>query len=363
FPDIPPFPSDVPTAPLLRISLAKLLQEDADELDRLWQACCDLGFFYIDLRSDGAANGHEGSAGSANVSINGTQLLRDADELFEVQKKFFELPVEEKLKYDFSEKGLYHGYKGYGATNIDIKGNKDRNEFYNISKDDIIGVTPPLPAPSALDPDRPLLRSFINNSHALTILVLSILNDRLSLPPNTLPSLHRLNAVAGDQVRFIRAPPQPPDDRKITLGEHTDFGSVTVLFNRVGGLQVRLPKYVQPILPASHNGADTADQENWAYVVPVAGHAIVNLGDAIVKFTAGLLRSNIHRVVNPPGAQADTTRYSLVYFSRPEDEVVLRTVGGSRLVEEQKERLGLEEGEGEGVTAKVWINRRAMARR
>ena len=36
----------------------------------------------------------------------------------------------------------------------------------------------------------------------------------------------------------------------------------------------------------------------------LAGHAIVNLGDAMVNFTNGLLRSNIHRVVSPPGEQA-----------------------------------------------------------
>ena len=48
----------------------------------------------------------------------------------------------------------------------------------------------------------------------------------------------------------------------------------------------------------------------------------MNLGDALVKFSAGVLRSNIHRVVPPPGVQGCETRYSLVYFSRPEDEVV-----------------------------------------
>ena len=57
FPDLPPFPEDVPMAPLLRISLSKLTQGDQEEVDKLWQACCELGFFYLDLR--GASNDRE----------------------------------------------------------------------------------------------------------------------------------------------------------------------------------------------------------------------------------------------------------------------------------------------------------------
>lgn len=57
FQDIPSFPDDVPTAPLLRLSLRKLLEGDTDEENNLWRACCDLGFvskptvtIHIDIR-------------------------------------------------------------------------------------------------------------------------------------------------------------------------------------------------------------------------------------------------------------------------------------------------------------------------
>lgn len=113
FPDVPPFPSDVPTCPLVRISLARLLHGDEEEEDRLWRACCELGFFYIDLRAvdpdvlDGGAVG--ANARQVEVHVDGEQLLEDADRLFEVQKGFFDLPVEEKVKYDFSGEGSYFG--------------------------------------------------------------------------------------------------------------------------------------------------------------------------------------------------------------------------------------------------------------
>jgi isopenicillin N synthase-like dioxygenase len=85
---------------------------------------------------------------------------------------------------------------------------------------------------------------------------------------------------------------------------------------------------------------------------------IVNLGDAMVKFTNGLLQSNIHRVVSPPGAQADSTRYSLVYFSRPEDDIPLRRLRGSSRIPELEE--GVVE---EAINSKAWIIRRALGRR
>lgn len=95
---------------------------------------------------------------------------------------------------------------------------------------------------------------------------------------------------------------------------------------------------------------------------PLKGHCVVNLGDAMVKFTAGILRSNIHRVVNPPGQQGESTRMSLVYFARPEDEVVLKVLEGSEMIEQKRREQG-DAVDDEQITAKDWIMRRAMGRR
>ena len=181
----------------------------------------------------------------------------------------------------------------------------------------------------------------MSSSHEIVTLVLRILNTKLDLPKGTLTNMHRINAPSGDQVRWIKAPPQPISDRRVALGQHTDFGSVTVLMNRLGGLQVQLP----------------GEKGEWVYVRPLPGHAIINLGDAMVKFTNGLLRSNIHRVNAPPGLQADSTRYSLVYFARPEDSVVLRRLEGVNIP-----ALGPGQVE-EEVSSKEWIIRRALGRR
>jgi len=135
-----------------------------------------------------------------------------------------------------------------------------------------------------------------------------------------------------------------------------------VLFNRLGGLQVRLPEGMQPRSGNRKDGEEDV-AGGWAYVLPVPGHAIVNLGDALVKFSAGVLTSNVHRVVPSPGVQGRETRYSLVYFSRPEDEVVLRALRGGKVVEEALRERGELEEDGEGVSSKEWVLRRALGRR
>jgi isopenicillin N synthase-like dioxygenase len=214
-------------------------------------------------------------------------------------------------------------------------------QLSQVSKDDILGISNPLPAPEILHKNRAKLASFMQGSHAIVTLILNTLNDQLALPKETLSNLHRQQAVSGNQVRFVKAPPQPADDRRTAMGQHTDFGSVTVLFNRLGGLQVLPP------------GADA----EWVYVRPLPGHAIINLGDAMVKFTNGLFRSNIHRVVAPPGLQAQSTRYSLVYFARPEDSVMLRRLEGS-------DRIPVLHGQTEEeISSKDWILRRGLGRR
>lgn len=116
FPDLPPFPTDIPTAPLHRLSLTAL-REDGPESDRFFAASKELGFFYLDLRGD----------------REGEELLKCSNELFALGPKLFDLGREELIKYDYKSQGSYMGYKGFGSAIVDEQGNLDRNEFYNVS--------------------------------------------------------------------------------------------------------------------------------------------------------------------------------------------------------------------------------------
>lgn len=214
------------------------------------------------------------------------------------------------------------------------------NSHVQIAKDDILSISDPLPAPNLIDRNRANLASYIHVNNVVLTTLFTSLATSLQLEPAAFTSLHRLTSPSGCHVRFIRTPPQPVEQRSLALGEHTDFGSLTILFNRIGGLQVLLPNI-----------------SKWVYVRPMPGCAIINLGDAMVKFSAGILRSNMHRVVAPPGNQDKLVRYSVVYFSRPEYDVSMKRVEGGLI------DLVAKDDEMEVESTREWLRRRHQGRK
>ncbi|XP_039267918.2 uncharacterized protein LOC120342932 isoform X1 [Styela clava] len=98
-------------------------------------------------------------------------------------------------------------------------------------------------------------------------------------------------------------------------GEHTDFGSFTILFqDKVGGLQVKASngEYVDAtsftILFQDKVGGLQVKASNGEYVdaTPIPGTALVNIGDALQFCTQGRLKSTEHRTLKT------------MTFSRPE---------------------------------------------
>ena len=207
-----------------------------------------------------------------------------------------------------------------------------------MRKDDFVGNFDPLPCHALVTENWDTLCDYVYSCRAAIDLMITHLEKHLQLPKGALAELHRIHERSGDHVRFNQAAVQPFTEEKAKQGEHTDFGTLTILMNWLGGLQIRLP-----------------DTEEWVYVKPVPGSAVVNLGDALVKFTAGILRSNIHRVVPAPPPQDGMTRNSLVYFSRPEDSVVLRRLKGGLV--DQQPRTETQEPE---MTAQEWTLRRSV---
>ncbi|KAH9826416.1 oxidoreductase vrtI-like [Teratosphaeria destructans] len=134
---------------------------------------------------------------------------------------------------------------------------------------------------------------------------------------------------------------------EVQTPSHTDFGTITLLMNWLGGLQVwsESSRSAGPLEP------DTPGE--WLWVKPKPGCAIVNLGDAAVKFTNGVLCSGRHRVIPAPGEQGKWPRYSVVYFVRPTDDSRLKTLKGSGVPPAGDE-------EEEGVRAQDWIYQQAL---
>jgi isopenicillin N synthase-like dioxygenase len=207
-----------------------------------------------------------------------------------------------------------------------------------MRKDDLIGNCKPLPCPELIREHWQLLADYARNCRAAIDIMLIHLEKGLELPAGTLTNLHRIEHMSGDHIRFNKTAPGLINPAQARQGEHTDFGSITILMNWLGGLQIRHPT-----------------TNEWIFVRPVPGCAVVNLGDALVKFTAGILRSNVHRVVPPLPPQNLLDRHSLVFFSRPEDTVILRRLKGG-LIDKQPAA----ETEEPEMTSEEWIWRRSL---
>jgi len=91
-------------------------------------------------------------------------------------------------------------------------------------------------------------------------------------------------------------------------------------------------------------------------VKPYPGSITVNIADSLEFLTNGFLKSSIHRVVAPPPDQADIDRLGVLYFVRPEENVVLNPIQSPVL-----EKLGYTKTRDEsavGVTAGEWVKAR-----
>ncbi|KAF8890207.1 hypothetical protein BD779DRAFT_1610898 [Infundibulicybe gibba] len=311
---LPPFPDDVPTHPLFIIDYKLILASDPAEIERLWEAGTKIGFWYL-----------------KNHGVD-----EEADAMFDLGK----------MRFEQGDSGFSFGYKAVGANAIYATGQRDGNELINIAKDDVLAWprvarrTYPAPVHCAMVP---VVAPFVRKSIVITSTLISAFNDRLGLPKGTLEGMHPEDEFSGSEARCIRSFPSPPTaSLKLSLGAHTDFGSLSFLHNRLGGLQVLVP------------GADT-----WQYVRPIPGHAVCNIGDALKILSGGILRSNLHRVAPPPGAQAHLERLSLVYFTRPADNIPLRALSDQSALIAQAPSADFDTG----ATAGEWHQRRVRNRR
>jgi isopenicillin N synthase-like dioxygenase len=94
-------------APLVVIDYSRLISKGpnaTEEAERLFQAATTSGFFYLDLQPR-----HHSDAGTESSTPGGI-LLEETKELFPLMKDFFNLDINEKLKYDMTKYGGYFGY-------------------------------------------------------------------------------------------------------------------------------------------------------------------------------------------------------------------------------------------------------------
>ncbi|RYO86907.1 hypothetical protein DL766_000304 [Monosporascus sp. MC13-8B] len=275
-------------AELNSISLAGLLEDNVDAVNELVSACKTNGFFYLDFR---------------NASTS--QMLKQVDELVDVGNSVFKLPLEEKEEYS-TEKHLpsrLQGYKRAGCSVGPFAGKKDGYESFSIHNNGVFGQDT-LQLPQGLQENLPLVKAFMSQVHDYTECILSILSKALGLPYD-LKDCHRKDKPSSANMALLKYLPWSSDNEKVGNMAHTDMGTLTVVFTKSEGLQALLP------------GPSGTDE--WSYIPPRPGHAVVNVGDSLRFLSKGALASSLHRVVPPPLHHSPgQDKFSCIYFLRPE---------------------------------------------
>lgn len=328
-----PFPNDVQTIELQKITIKQLLDFGGDGTSqRLFDILSAEGFFYLDLNSPG----------------QGQEFLEAANELHDAAKHVFnDISVEEKETY-LGDPFKGELDKGYRALAKDDEGRPRVAEVLNVPINDLLNDAS-FQLPPWLAKYQSAYHTFAQHASNIGQALLHHLEAPLGLAPDTLASLHSISKTTGGFVRAFRYPAASPETAPSsdpTSPPHTDGNSITILFNWQGGLQIARPKQTStPKVTVSGEG------EEWLWVKPLPGFALINIGDPLVVFTNGLLRSGLHRVVRPPGEQGKFNRYSVLAGLRPKRETKMRALESEII---SRKANGDAKEDGEELTAHEW---------
>lgn len=292
------------------IPIIDLSQDEAVVVEQLRYACEVVGFMQVTQHG---------------VS---EELQERHDKL---QRDFFALPEAEKEKLSVDSHSPVRGYFGRGVEDLDqvltdqvdaAGGEKLTMQTRNDMKEvlDLNGVpwskamggytSEVFAMPSRLPPEEvlPGLKDVLEEYAAEMLKLGRRLMSLFALVlghPRDFFEQHLTNPTATH--RLLHYWPQRDFKSEIGVGEHTDYGLLTMLKqDSVGGLQVW----------------STRDNA-WVHCTPVKNAYVINVGDMMGRWTNGHFKSTIHRVVN--ASRFD--RYSAAYFLEPNLGTVI-TRGG-----------------------------------
>jgi isopenicillin N synthase-like dioxygenase len=239
-------------------------------------ACRDSGFFYV--------SGH----GVPSV------LLNDLDTL---SREFFALPDAVKDEIAMARGGK--AWRGYFPVGGELtSGRPDLKEGLYFGTELPAAHPMPMHGPNLFPAQIPALRTVVlAYLDALTAVAQTVLRGvalSLDLDAGYFAGGYTANPTV--LLRVFHYPPQAPANDAWGVGEHTDYGLLTLLAqDDNGGLQVHTPA-------------------GWVDAPPIPGTFVCNIGDMLDRLTGGWYRSTPHRVRNTSGNE----RLSYPFFFDPD---------------------------------------------
>ena len=261
------------------VDVAGLVRHGSDEraAREIEAACRASGFFYI--------TGH---------GVEPALIAR----LDRLARAFFELPLEQKQEIAMARGG--RAWRGFFPVGAELtSGVPDRKEglYFGLEHPAELAHRP-LHGANLFPPQVPELRAavlaYIEALTATAQAVMRGVAQSLGLAADYFAAGYTADPTV--LFRIFHYPPSEPQDAAWGVGEHTDYGLLTLLLqDGNGGLQVRSPG-------------------GWIDAPPIPGTFVCNIGDMLDRLTGGWYRSTPHRVRNVSGNE----RLSFPFFFDPD---------------------------------------------
>lgn len=238
------------------------------------------------------------------------------EHLLDVIRRFFALPLEERMKLDNRLSPHFRGYtrmgtevtQGRADAREQIDYSPQREPVHDYPQDEPFWL---LQGPNLWPDDsfpelRPAAMEWAELMSGVGMELLRAIAVSLKLPENYFDEPFRGSpAWMGKLVHYVGGVVEAAGNQGV--GSHADYGFVTLLLqDEVGGLEVLPP------------GTD-----EWLPVEPIPGALVVNLGEMLEVATEGYLVATIHRVQAPPPG---VDRYSVPFFWSPRLDAVIDPV-------------------------------------
>lgn len=275
-------PNELEQIPIIDISaLVKGTEERHAVAEQIGQACREYGFFYI--------VGH---------GVSSELLSR----LFQLSRQFFAQDLETKLQIRMERGGrAWRGYFPVGGELTSGKPDLKEGIYFGAELGEdhpLVQAGTPMHGPNLFPENIPLRSTVLDYMAAMTQLGHTLMAGialSLGLEESYFGDRYTSEPLILFRIFNYPADPSPESEQRWGVGEHTDYGLLTILLqDSSGGLQVK-------------------SKSRWIAAPHVPGSFVCNIGDMLDRMTKGRYRSTPHRVRNP----APHDRLSFPFFFDP----------------------------------------------
>ena len=232
--------------------------------------------------------------------------------LYSQIKLFFDLPTDVKRKYEHPEFSGQRGYVSFGKESAKGSKHGDLKEYWHfgqyISEKEISNYNY---FPNIIVDELPEFNKVgeevYKTLEKTAKYVLRALALYLEIDENYFDNyIKNGNSI----LRPIHYPPIMEDPKEaVRAAAHGDINLITLLMGAHGkGLQVQ----------------DTKGE--WINAVASEDELMINIGDMLSRHTNNVLKSTVHRVVNPDKELLKKSRYSIPFFMHPISEMKLNVL-------------------------------------